>query len=47
MRTFVKISFSKDKYDLIGNSHNYEMDYKWDMKERKEERNIPQTALIK
>lgn len=45
MRTFVKISFSKDKYDLIGNSHNYEIDYKWEMKERKQERNIPQTII--
>lgn len=43
MRTFVKLSFSKDKYDLIGNSHNYELDYNWEMKERKIERNIPQS----
>lgn len=43
MRTFVKISFSKDKYDLIGNSHNYELDYNWEMKPRKQVRNIPQS----
>lgn len=43
MRTFLKVSFSKDKYDLIGNSHNHLLNYKWDMKERKEERNIPQS----
>ena len=43
MRAFLKISFSKDKYDLIGNSHNYLLDYDWEMKPRKEERNIPQT----
>lgn len=42
MRTFVKISFSKDRYNLIGNSHNYELDYEWEMKPRCKERNIPQ-----
>lgn len=42
LRTFLKVSFSNDKYDLIGNSHNYELDYKWEMRERKFERNIPQ-----
>lgn len=42
MRQFVKISFSKDKYDLIGNSHNYLFDYKWEMRKRNYERNIPQ-----
>lgn len=42
MRTFLKVSFSKDKYDLLGNSHNYLMDYNWEMKPRKESRNIPQ-----
>lgn len=45
MRTFIKLSFSKDKYDLIGNSHNYLFDYNWDMKERKDQRNIPQTIV--
>ncbi len=43
IRTFLKLSFSKDRYDLIGNSHNYLIDYDWEMKERKAERNIPQT----
>ncbi len=42
LRTFVKISFSKDKYDLRGNSHNYLLDYQWEMRERKPNRNIPQ-----
>lgn len=45
MRTFLKVSFSKDKYDLLGNSHNYLLDYNWEMKERKVERNIPQSNL--
>ncbi|PIF44315.1 hypothetical protein CLU96_1258 [Chryseobacterium sp. 52] len=44
IRTFVKISFSNDKYDLEGNSHNYELDYSWNMKPRKTERNVPQTC---
>jgi hypothetical protein len=43
MRTFVKISISKDQYNLEGNSHNYNMDYEWDMKQRQESRNIPQS----
>lgn len=41
LRHFVKISFSKEKYNLKGNSHNYLLDYKWDMKERSQERNHP------
>ena len=44
MRTFVKISFSKDKYDLKGNSHNFLFDYDWEMKVRGENRNIPQST---
>lgn len=45
MRTFLKISFSKDKYDLLGNSHNYLLNYDWEMKQRRKERNIPQTVI--
>jgi hypothetical protein len=45
MRTFLKVSFSKDKYDLIGNAKNYLLKYDWQMKERKEERNIPQSSI--
>jgi hypothetical protein len=47
MRTFFKLSFSKDKYDLIGNSHNYLLQYEWEMKQRLEQRNIPQSTVIK
>lgn len=43
MRTFVKISFSKDKYDLIGNTHNHLLNYQWEMKKRCETRNVPQS----
>ncbi len=45
LRTFVKVSFSSDKYDLKGNSKNYLLDYNWEMKDRKIERNIPQTQI--
>jgi hypothetical protein len=42
LRTFVKVSFSTDKYDLEGNSHNYGLDYDWPMRKRGEVRNSPQ-----
>lgn len=45
MRQFVKVSFSKDKYDLIGNSHNYLFEYDWEMRSRSLERNIPQKII--
>lgn len=45
LRSFVKINFSKDMYDLEGNSHNYLLDYDWEMKPRKEQRNHPQTNI--
>lgn len=45
MRSFIKISFSKDKYDLEGNAHNHLFKYDWKMKPRNIERNIPQGAL--
>jgi hypothetical protein len=41
MRTFVKISFSKERYNLKGNAHNHLLNYKWEMHERKVERNHP------
>lgn len=42
IRNFLKISISKDQYNLKGNAHNYKLNYKWDMIDRKIERNIPQ-----
>ncbi len=45
IRTFFKLSFSKNKYDLVGNSHNYLLDYSWPMQQRKKERNIPQSII--
>lgn len=43
LRNFLKISFSDDKYDLEWNSHNYLIDYKWEMRSRWSERNVPQS----
>jgi hypothetical protein len=42
LRTFIKVSFSDDEYNLKGNSKNYLLDYDWEMRDRKLERNIPQ-----
>lgn len=44
VRTFIKISISPDRYDLLGNTHNYLLDYSWPMRERSKERNTPQLA---
>lgn len=41
-RVFAKLCFSKDKYNLKGNSVNYELSYDWIYHERQERRNIPQ-----
>lgn len=38
-RTFVKISVSKEKYNLQGNAHNDLIDYDWEMKPRDAVRN--------
>jgi hypothetical protein len=42
IRTVVKISISKDKYDLEGNSINYLLNPNWEMRPRQNFRNIPQ-----
>lgn len=40
-RMFCKISLSKHKYNLKGNSHNYLFDYNWKMYDRDAVRNNP------
>lgn len=40
-RTFVKISISKNRYNLQGNSHNYLFAYDWEMVVRSDIRNHP------
>lgn len=44
MRLFVKVSISKDRYNLKDNSRNYELDYRWPMHDRATVRNCPATA---
>ncbi len=39
VRTFIKISVSKNRYNLLGNSHNYLFDYDWKMHDRTVARN--------
>lgn len=38
-RTFARVSISSDKYNLIGNAHNYALDYNWTMHPRGKVRN--------
>lgn len=40
-RTFMKLSFSRHRYNLVGNSHNYMFQYDWKMYERSDARNHP------
>lgn len=44
MRSFLKISISEHRYNLIGNSHNYLFDYDWPMHDRSDVRNDPHYA---
>ena len=46
VRTFLKICFSKDVYDLRGNSHNYELEYDWSLRTRDSVRNMPQAVAL-
>jgi hypothetical protein len=39
-RTFVKLSVSRDIYNLKGNAHNYLFDYNWSMIDRDTNRNV-------
>lgn len=43
VRTFVKVTFSLDRYNLEGNAHNHEFDYEWNMRPRGATRNVPQS----
>jgi len=38
-RTFARVSISADRYDMIGNAHNYDLDYNWIMHPRGSVRN--------
>lgn len=41
VRSFVKVSVSYDKYDLVGNSINHDLAPNWKYYERKADRNMP------
>ena len=41
MRTFAKVSISRNKYNREGNAHNYLFDYDWEMVPRALNRNDP------
>ncbi len=47
VRSFVKISVSRDRYDLVGNSINHELAPDWQYAERAEERNAPSKSETK
>lgn len=47
VRTFIKISVSEHKYNLKGNSHNYLLDYDWEMHDRIEVRNVDNRDYVK
>ena len=46
-RVFIKISVSKHKYNLKGNSINYNLDYEWDMQDRISGRNYEHISIDK
>lgn len=41
LRTFVKVSISRNRYNREGNAHNYLFDYNWEMVPRALDRNDP------
>lgn len=45
VRTFVKVSVSRDRYNLVGNSINHDLDLRWDYVGRSDERNQPAPAV--
>lgn len=47
VRSFVKVSVSRDRYDLTGNSINHDLAPDWEYHERSEERNAPAAAESK
>lgn len=46
IRTFAKVTFSADRYDLEGNSKNYLLDYSWPRRKRAISRNVPQGKAL-
>lgn len=47
VRTFIKISVSRHRYNLVGNSKNYALDYDWKMYGRGDIRNIDNKDFVR
>lgn len=47
VRTFIKFSVSDHRYNLAGNSHNYEFDYDWELFDRGALRNLDNKDFVK
>lgn len=45
-RSFFKVSFSNQRYNLKGNAHNHLLDYNWPMYDRQAARNDPARAEV-
>jgi hypothetical protein len=43
-RSFIKVSFSNERWNLSGNSHNYLFEYEWQLFDRAPIRNDPARA---
>lgn len=46
VRTFVKVSISRDRYNLVGNSINHDLDLGWEYFSRADERNQPAPEAV-
>lgn len=47
VRTFIKLSVSRHRYNLAGNSHNYLFDYDWELHNRGDVRNMDNKDFVK
>ncbi len=47
IRTFIKVSVSRHRYNLAGNSHNYLFDYDWPLTNRGDIRNVDNKDFVK
>jgi hypothetical protein len=47
VRTFIKVSVSRHRYNLAGNSKNYLFDYDWDLFDRSDVRNCDNKDFVK
>lgn len=44
-RTFARVSFSYQQYNMAGNAHNYHLDYSWKMNKRGLDRNLTSESV--